>query len=58
MQAEDDFLADTAVADYFARPEDERERIWAKLYTVTIESVLSARPTRISLNRTDTPPYL
>jgi hypothetical protein len=38
MQAEDAFLGDRTVADYFALPEAERERLWADLYTAAIES--------------------
>ena len=38
MQADDLFLADKTVADYFALPEAERERIWLELYTAAIES--------------------
>ena len=38
MQAEDNFLGDMTVADYFAQPEVERERIWANLYAAAIES--------------------
>jgi hypothetical protein len=38
MQDEDIFLADKTVAEYFALPEDERERIWADLYAAAIES--------------------
>ena len=39
MQADDDFLDDTMVADYFARSEAERERIWGELYAAAIVSV-------------------
>ncbi len=39
MQDEDIFLADTTVADYFALPDAERERVWAELYATAIESV-------------------
>lgn len=38
MQAEDLFLGDQSVADYFALPEAERERLWAELYVAAIES--------------------
>ena len=40
MQAEDVFLGDQSVADYFALPEAERERLWTDLYTAAIESAL------------------
>ncbi len=38
MQADDDFLGDATVADYFARSDTEREQIWADLYAAAIES--------------------
>jgi hypothetical protein len=38
MQDEDIFLADTTVADYFALPDVERERIWVELYATAIET--------------------
>ena len=38
MQAEDIFLDDKTVAEYFALPDAERERIWAELYAAAIES--------------------
>ena len=38
MQEDDLFLADKTVAEYFALPEAERERIWIELYTAAIES--------------------
>jgi hypothetical protein len=38
MQEEDAFLGDTTVAEYFALPEAERERIWDELYAVAIET--------------------
>jgi hypothetical protein len=38
MQDEDMFLENKTVAEYFALPEEERERIWAEIYTAAIES--------------------
>jgi hypothetical protein len=38
MQAEDILLGDQSVADYFALPEAERERLWAELYATAIAS--------------------
>jgi hypothetical protein len=38
MQAEDAFLEDKTVAEYFALPDPERERIWTDLYAEAIES--------------------
>lgn len=38
MRAEDYFLGDLTIADYFARPEEEREKIWADLYATAIAS--------------------
>lgn len=44
MQADDDFLGDATVADYFARSETEREDIWAELYAAAIMPFLATAP--------------
>ena len=38
MAADDLFLDDRTVAEYFALPEAEREQIWTDLYATAIES--------------------
>ena len=39
MRSDDRFLADLTVQEYFALPEEERERIWDELYTAALEAV-------------------
>ncbi len=39
MRPEDTFIEDTTIAGYFDLPEEERERIWTRLYTRAIEAM-------------------
>jgi hypothetical protein len=38
MQEDDLFLADKTVANYFALPEAERERIWIVMFTKMLQT--------------------